>query len=305
MAGWVNPFELPGRWHKANLHTHTTVSDGDATPAERVEQYRRGGYSVLALTDHYTTCDVTGLSRAGSRGGSRREMLVMSGIEFHPPCPGTDGWFHLVGVNVRHPTTIRGIRGANRWIERVRAAGGEVILAHPSWCGQGYERFRGLRGLVAMEVYNSTCDRHGRASSESEWAMALDHGMRLGAVGSDDCHCRDGEDVRESWTWLRLSRLTVAEVLRALRRGAFYASCGPVIHDFRVSGGKVRVRCSAAAKIQLAGGPGQGARLRAARGRSVTRFAINVPKWAYVRAVVTDAAGRKAWTNPIFLRRGR
>lgn len=39
----VNPFELPGQWYKANLHTHTTKSDGDVDLPVRVEQYKSHG----------------------------------------------------------------------------------------------------------------------------------------------------------------------------------------------------------------------------------------------------------------------
>ncbi|RCW36812.1 PHP domain-containing protein [Marinilabilia salmonicolor] len=38
--------------HKANLHTHTTESDGRFTPSEVVKMYAEAGYSVLAITDH-------------------------------------------------------------------------------------------------------------------------------------------------------------------------------------------------------------------------------------------------------------
>ncbi|HRR34768.1 MAG TPA: hypothetical protein P5026_11755 [Kiritimatiellia bacterium] len=37
---------------RANLHTHTTVSDGRLPPYEAVDEYHRRGYQVLALTDH-------------------------------------------------------------------------------------------------------------------------------------------------------------------------------------------------------------------------------------------------------------
>jgi hypothetical protein len=37
---------------KANLHTHTTVSDGKLMPHQVVDEYRQRGYGVLALTDH-------------------------------------------------------------------------------------------------------------------------------------------------------------------------------------------------------------------------------------------------------------
>ena len=40
--------------HKANLHTHTTESDGNFSPQRVVEMYAEAGYTILALTDHDT-----------------------------------------------------------------------------------------------------------------------------------------------------------------------------------------------------------------------------------------------------------
>ena len=37
---------------EANLHTHTTVSDGKLTPAEAKELFKSLGYSIVAYTDH-------------------------------------------------------------------------------------------------------------------------------------------------------------------------------------------------------------------------------------------------------------
>lgn len=57
-AEWVigNPYaavdwERDGRY-KANLHTHTTVSDGQLNPHDVVDMYHRLGYRILSLTDH-------------------------------------------------------------------------------------------------------------------------------------------------------------------------------------------------------------------------------------------------------------
>ena len=41
-----------GNFYKANLHTHTTVSDGRFTPEEIKNLYLEKGYSVVAFTDH-------------------------------------------------------------------------------------------------------------------------------------------------------------------------------------------------------------------------------------------------------------
>lgn len=38
--------------HKANLHTHTTRSDGRLSPQEVIDEYRSQGYTILSITDH-------------------------------------------------------------------------------------------------------------------------------------------------------------------------------------------------------------------------------------------------------------
>ena len=41
-----------GRFYKANLHAHSTLSDGQLSPAEMKDAYKAHGYSVLCITDH-------------------------------------------------------------------------------------------------------------------------------------------------------------------------------------------------------------------------------------------------------------
>ena len=41
-----------GNFYKANLHCHSTISDGRLTPEELKEAYKNAGYQVLAITDH-------------------------------------------------------------------------------------------------------------------------------------------------------------------------------------------------------------------------------------------------------------
>lgn len=291
MRSLVNPFEIGGKWYKANLHTHTTISDGLLSPRRRVAQYRRAGYNVLALTDHGRGSDVRGLSDG--------RMLVVGGIELHPTRPRP---CHLVGLNVPRDFVCRDGDDANRCIADIRQAGGAAVLAHPYWCGQAYCDFHMLRGLAAVEVYNTTCDRCGRPCSENEWAYALSHGMFLPAVGVDDTHGGIGAvDEFGSWTWLKMPSATAANVVRAVAAGAGYASCGPKVHQFRCRDGKIRLRCSPAAKIQFVSEPSLGATRRADAGKAIVSFTVDLPDWPFVRAVVTDAAGRKAWTNPIVL----
>ena len=41
-----------GNFYKANLHCHTTLSDGGSTPEQVKETYKAMGYSIVAYTDH-------------------------------------------------------------------------------------------------------------------------------------------------------------------------------------------------------------------------------------------------------------
>jgi len=43
-----NPFTQAGEWYKANLHTHSTTSDGRQSPAETAEAYRKAGMPTEA-----------------------------------------------------------------------------------------------------------------------------------------------------------------------------------------------------------------------------------------------------------------
>ena len=40
------------KYYKANLHCHSTISDGAKTPEELKEMYMNQGYSIIAYTDH-------------------------------------------------------------------------------------------------------------------------------------------------------------------------------------------------------------------------------------------------------------
>ena len=46
-----------GTFYKANLHCHSTCSDGTLTPEEIKEIYKSNGYSVVAYSDHNVLID--------------------------------------------------------------------------------------------------------------------------------------------------------------------------------------------------------------------------------------------------------
>ena len=48
--------------YKANLHCHTTISDGVKTPEEIKELYKKNGYNIVAYTDHEYLVDQSHLN---------------------------------------------------------------------------------------------------------------------------------------------------------------------------------------------------------------------------------------------------
>ena len=60
----------------ADLHTHSTASDGQYTPAQLVALAHRAGIEVMALTDHDNLDGVAEAVRAGERLGVRRKAVT-------------------------------------------------------------------------------------------------------------------------------------------------------------------------------------------------------------------------------------
>ena len=297
---FANPFDAPGQWYKANLHTHTTVSDGKLTPVQRVAQYRQAGYDVLLITDHLLPKRYKGkLDMTGLNDG---KMLVISGMEYHPHDQYPDS-YHLLAINVPYPFTFSEPENPNQCIQEVAAAGGITWLGHPYWCGFQFDRVAPLKGLAAVEVYNYGCDvTSGSGVSDSEWSFMLNQGWHIPCMAVDDAHSADGKDSFGGWTMLKMPALTTENVITAITTGCCYASAGPQIKDFRIQDGEIKIVCPPAARIDFMGAPGKGRRLTAKNGNLLeTAEAKPGPKMKFVRAIVTDAQGRSAWTQPIWL----
>ena len=90
---------------KVNLHMHTTLSDGSKTPEEATETYKKAGYDVVAITDHWIHRD------SGEIGGLR----ILSGAEYN--IGGGDastGVYHILGIGCRKKPNLTQETGPGR-----------------------------------------------------------------------------------------------------------------------------------------------------------------------------------------------
>jgi predicted metal-dependent phosphoesterase TrpH len=80
---------------RADLHIHTTCSDGTYTPAQVVDLARRSGLAAVALTDHDT---LDGLESARAAAGASG-LEIVPGVEITADDAGRE--LHLLGYFVR------------------------------------------------------------------------------------------------------------------------------------------------------------------------------------------------------------
>ena len=293
-------FSAPGRWFRGNCHTHTLLSDGELSPAQTAAAYRREGYDFLVLTDHWRVQETVA-------GLTDKQFLVINGIELHPPALGgrRAGPHHIIGIGVeRAPVRERMEKSTAasviRWIER---EGGIAVYGHPYWSGDDLDVMREGKRAFGVEAYNSRCETvEGLGDSSVHLDQALSAGIRWRAFAVDDTH-RPARDAFGGWIMVKARKLTREAILDAIRKGHFYATQGPVIRSLRVRGGAVHLACSPVRKIVWHAEAFHGLAVIAKRGtRSRARFALErlVGHSGYLRLEITDASGRKAWSNPIW-----
>ena len=127
--------------YRGAIHIHTQYSDGSGTFPEVVDAARGAGLDYIITTDHNTLQPI--------RDGHQRYwdgLLVLIGTEI-----STDAG-HALGLDLPETFSFEP-RGAQQVLDRVNAAGGFTILAHPMsprWQWRNWN----ARGFTGMEVIN-------------------------------------------------------------------------------------------------------------------------------------------------------
>jgi predicted metal-dependent phosphoesterase TrpH len=209
---------------RADLHIHTTLSDGEATPRQMANLLARGDLAVAAVTDHDT---VEGALRV-------RELLAGRGPEIVIGTEVTSADGHVLAIFIDRDVPP-GL-SARETVEIVHERGGLAIAAHP------YFPIVSLGDLAARLPFDAIEIANGTVLGElgNRWAA-----RRLGAsaravVGGSDAHLaaavghvrthfhgRTAADLRvaivrgETWPafdWSTHLRIGPADLLRMARR---------------------------------------------------------------------------------------
>ena len=290
---------------KGALHCHTTRSDGAGAPGDVIRLHAENGYAFMAITDHrlYNYKNYA----------PETDMIIVPGMEIDRDFYGEDGrCFHTVAIGPAREDgngfaqdervesgKVVDQYGFQRALDELHAKNNMTIYCHPEWSNTPGRDFERLTGNFAMEIWNTGCAMvHDLDTNAAYWDELLLQNTRIFGVATDDGH--DMSQHCRGWVMVNAAP-ELSAILSSLKAGAFYSSCGPVIRDFFVEDGKAVIECSPCAQIGFRYGRAP-THIVSDVNAILTRAEFSVPaRFRYIRAIVKDACGNRAWSNPIFI----
>ncbi len=325
-----------GTFYKANLHSHSTISDGKLTPEQSKEHYKSLGYSVLAFTDHdLMVChnDLTDDNFVALNGFEVeywekdrpakswpfRHECHINFIALDQETELQPFWHrskYIIGNNhLRHLGKFdENEPDFERWydeycISRMMREGREkgffVTYNHPGWSREDYPFYSKYHGMNALEIMNGAINSGYEDYAVRVYDDMLRGGEKILAIAGDDNHNRIDlsspySDSGVCWTMIKAEKLTYKAITNALLNGNLYSSEGPEINELYYEDGKVTIKCSPAQKITITH-QSRKAGIKLMDGEPLTEATFDVDfKDGYFRLTVTDLKGKQAFTNAYF-----
>ena len=319
MAERLDLLPQGGQWYKANLHCHTTVSDGRLTPEEVKAAYQEQGYQVVAYTDHrkyvphLELCDEAFIALAGVEidiseilPGKDWFFMKMYHLNFYDTQPeqmpdakamycAADYWDH-------DPVYV------NSYIRKMRQLGFIACYNHPYWSNHTVDDYLPLEGLFAMEIYNHACELEGAYGyTPQAYQEMLRAGKRIGCVASDDNHdfYPFGHPLCDSfggYTMIYGEKLTYGEIIRNLQAGNYYSTTGSKIRELYLEDGMLVIKTSPAERIYVHTKGEECYREISRNGEALTEAGFLLSgKEGYLQVTVQDSKKGTANSNAYFL----
>ena len=210
---------------KANLHCHSTVSDGRLTVEEIKAYYMKKGYSIIAFTDHDVLIahddlneegrflalhgyemevneeGFTGLHSGDLTFGSAKTahicLVAKSPDNMTQVCYNKDKY--IWGNALAYKSQLKyesddyirrySAEGVSEMIRLGREHGFFVTYNHPTWSMESYPEYSGYEGMNAVEIWNTGCEYIGYPEYNAHcYDDLLRQGKRIFILATDDNH---------------------------------------------------------------------------------------------------------------------
>jgi predicted metal-dependent phosphoesterase TrpH len=180
-ASQVIPSATPEGWSRADLHIHTNLSDGTASPRRVVQEAVNRGLNVIAITDHDSLEGAKRVAEVLATDNIPIDLIIGTEV--------TTRSGHFIGLFLEK--RIKMGKSVEYAIDAIKEQGGVCIAPHPlGWLVPSLSRRKIdeliTRGFVidGIELYNpSPANATERAKVEM-----LNHQWGFAGVGSSDAH---------------------------------------------------------------------------------------------------------------------
>jgi len=298
------PFGLGYSLYRGNLHGHSTHSDGLLSPKAVVEKYADLGYDFTCLSDHLWIDDrFAATSVFDGHALDRKAFITLPSAELH--CYGKtydqDGVWHIVANGLPLDFACPDANEtAPDLIARAQAAGAYVSLAHPEWYTMTTDEAMQVAAADAVEIYNHSCVvTSARGSGIAIADYLLNEGKKISFTATDDSHF-ELPDWGGGWVMVAAAELSQNALVAALKAGHHYASTGADFTDLQIEDGVLTVSSSPVENVVISGA-GHMAMAETGKNMTVTQFDLSKFRSDWFRITLRDAAGKMAWSNPIYL----
>ena len=330
---FINPEK---RQYKANLHCHSNLSDGKLTPELLKQEYKKRGYSILAITDHERPKNHSCLTSddflmiTGYEAYIRPSKLCVYDVyspEIHlnlfAKQPENEAYIcfneayckyvlnpierakiNKVGSKKTREYTVEYI---NEFIKTATDNGYLVAYNHPVWSMEDEERILSYENIFSLEIDNYSSWQLNRLEhSGALYDKLLRSGKGWFCHGSDDNH--NHNDINDSvksdsfgaFTMIMADSLDYSSVISSMEKGEMYSSTGPLIHEISLTNDKVTVKSSNAKVIICHDGSKAPKRIEAQNGSvNEAEFTLN-SRAEYFRISVIDENGKIASSRGFF-----
>jgi CubicO group peptidase (beta-lactamase class C family) len=299
-----------GRWLKGNTHTHTLESDGDSPPDTVAAWYKKHGYNFLVLSDHNVWVDPARFAYLVDSS-----FMLIAGEELTTRFGQKP--VHVNGLNIPRvipPQTDSTLLGTvQKNVDAVRELEGVPHINHPNF---GWAISQDVLWKVnndkLVEIHNGHPLVHNEGGGDSPgmetvWDYLLTKGKRIYGIAVDDAHHFKGEFAADranpgrGWVVPRAARLDAKEIMTALEAGRFYASSGVELDSIAVTAQDLTISIKPRWDFKFT------TEFIGKEGAVLKRTGLNPASYhltgseTYVRAVVTNSGGEKAWIQPVFV----
>lgn len=325
----ISPYK---KQYKANLHSHSTLSDGKRTPEQLKQMYKAKGYSILSITDHERPMNHSRLNDPDFITITGYEAYIRDNPEckydpykaevhmnlfardpentaivcYNPafsryiPAEQVDA-YEKVGSQRPRELTVPYV---NEFIKTAKENGYIVSYNHPWWSLELEERILQYDGFFSLEM----CNYDSYLISRLEYNAALYDklilsGKRIFCHSVDDNHNVQPEDSPQfdsfgGFAMIMPEEFTYDGIFHAMETGEMYSSMGPIFKEVSVEGDKIHVECSEVERIMVFTGSKRPKSVFAEKGGVITAADLEIAQGArFVRVSIVDKYGNFADTR--------